>query len=345
MQIVAYPAYWNRALNPYNALLYESMTPLVGRISEYAPLGAMPAGVDVFHVHWPDRVMIGGSFPRRLARSLVFLARLAWAKAGGTKVVWTVHNLKPHEPASFAISAFFWPIFIRLLNGAIYLSEASRVLAHNYHPALRTKRSAVIPHGHYRPMIASAGGLPDRRTARDALELPRDGFVFLYFGQIRDYKNLPRLIDAFAALSRPEVTLLIVGSTVEGGLLAEECRQAAGGNLNIRFDFRHVPDEMLLKYLAASNMAILPYREVLNSGSVLMALSANRPVVAPKSGSIAEIANEVGTAWMHCYDGDFTESVLLDAIEMHAPESAGPDLTSYDWQSIAQKTTEFYRSL
>src|SRR5262249_24139966 len=155
MRIVAYPAYWNRTLNPYNALLYENMSPLVAQISEYAPLRAMPRGVDVFHVHWPDRVILDGSSSRRLARSLLFLRRVALVRACGTDVVWTVHNLIPHEPASPVLSAFFWPMFLGMLDGAIFLSEASRSQAYDYHPALRRKRSAVIPHGHYRPMIAS----------------------------------------------------------------------------------------------------------------------------------------------------------------------------------------------
>jgi glycosyltransferase involved in cell wall biosynthesis len=344
MRIVAYPAYWNRTLNPYNALLYEYMSPLVGQISEYAPLRAMPRGVDVFHVHWPDRVIIGGSFSRRLARSLLFLGRLALVRSCGTKVVWTVHNLKPHEPASSLISAFFWPIFLRMLDGAIYLSEASRAQAFDHYPALQQKRSAVIPHGHYRPMIASAGGLPGRREARQALGLPEDKFVFLNFGQIRDYKNIPQLVGEFASLSRGDLTLLVVGSAAGNDALAAECRKAAG-DADVRFEFRHVPDELLLKYIAASNVVVLPYRQVLNSGSVLMALSANRPVIAPRSGSIAEIADQVGCSWMRCYDGEFTASALLDAVNASLPETAEPEMTPYDWRSIARETADFYRSL
>jgi glycosyltransferase involved in cell wall biosynthesis len=344
MRIVAYPAYWNRTLNPYNALLYESMSPLVGQISEYAPLRAMPRGVDVFHVHWPDRVILDGGFARRFARSLLFLGRLAILRVKGTKVVWTVHNLKPHEPASPMLAAFFWPIFLSMLDGAIYLSEASRAQAFEHYPALRRKRAAVIPHGHYRPMIASAGGLPERRSARQELGLPQEKFIFLNFGQVRDYKNIPRLVSEFASLSRSDLTLLVVGNAAGNDALIAECRGAAG-DADVRFEFRHVPDELLLKYIAAANVVVLPYRQVLNSGSVLMALSANRPVIAPASGSIAEIAGQVGRAWMRCYEGEFTASALLDAVDASLPDTAEPEMTAYDWSSIARETAEFYRSL
>jgi glycosyltransferase involved in cell wall biosynthesis len=345
MRIVAYPAYWNRTLNPYNALLYESMTPFVAEISEYMPLRVMPRNLDVFHVHWPDRVIIGGSLPRRFGRSALFLTRLALAKARGARVVWTVHNLKPHEPAIAALRILFWPLFFRILDGAIYLSETSRSQAFEYHPALRSKRSAVIPHGHYRPMIASAGGCPDREEARRALDLPRDKFVFLYFGQIRNYKNIPRLVSEFISLTAQDVTLLIVGSAMGDEDVAADCRSVAGEDRRVRFDFRHVPDDLLLKYIAACNIAVLPYREVLNSGSVLMALSAHRSVIAPRIGSIAEIAGRVGASWMRCYDGDFTASVLIDAMGKPLPETPGPDLKPYDWLEIARGTVDFYRSL
>ncbi len=345
MHVVAFPAYWNRALNPYNALLYEHLRPMVDGVSEYEHRRLMPREVDIFHVHWPDRVILGRNVFRSAARAILFLVRLALVKRKGAKIVWTVHNLAPHEEVASHLTKAYWPIFLSLVNGVIYLSDESRKQAEAFHPALRAKRRAVIPHGHYRPMVAENGGLPDRGAARQALGLPSDQFIFLHFGQIRGYKNVPLLVTEFASLQRSDLALVIAGGVAEAGAIVEECRAAAVGASNIHFDFRHIPDGDLLRYLAAADVVVLPYRRVLNSGSILLALSANRRTIAPRTGSLAEIAAQVGPRWVLAYDGELTRDLLAEACTLRLQDAEVPDLAFYDWKSIAERTADFYRTL
>jgi glycosyltransferase involved in cell wall biosynthesis len=345
MQVVAFPAFWNRTLNPYNALLYEHLGPMVGSVSEYGHRHRMPRDVDIFHVHWPDRVILGGNQMRCAVRAALFLVRLANLKRKGARIVWTAHNLSAHEEVAPVLSKTYWPAFLALLDGVIYLSNESRRQAIEVYPALKSKCSVVIPHGHYRPMVAENGGLPDRATARRALDLPQDKFIFLHFGQIRAYKNVPLLVREFISLDRPDTALVVAGGIAEAGSILEECHVAAAGAPSVHFDFRHVPDEILLQYLAAANVVVLPYRRVLNSGSILLALSANRPTVAPRTGSLVEIANRVGPRWVMTYEGEFRREFLLEACDLHRSESEAPDLSPYDWHAIAASTADFYREL
>ncbi len=59
--------------------------------------------VDVVHLHWLEFIAPSAPGARRgLARTLVRHARLVavlvWLRLRGVKIVWTVHNLRPHEP-------------------------------------------------------------------------------------------------------------------------------------------------------------------------------------------------------------------------------------------------------
>ena len=61
--------------------------------------------VDLVHLHWLEFIAPSAPGARRgLARTLVRHARLVavlvWLRLRGVKIVWTVHNLRPHEPVN-----------------------------------------------------------------------------------------------------------------------------------------------------------------------------------------------------------------------------------------------------
>lgn len=340
MRVFAYPAFANQHLNPYNALLYESLAPLVDEVVEFRPRRFLRGPIDIVHLHWPDLVVRGGSAALCLARASAFLTRLVECKARGAKIVWTVHNIAPHDIHHPRIEAGFRYAFVRLLDGVTFLSAASRGVALAAWPELAGIPGAVIPHGHYKPVIKTA---MSRDAARHLLGLPADKFMFLNFGLVRDYKNIPLLIREFLTLARSDLILVIAGSTGPRDPLRAEIESLASSHSSIRLDLRYVPEEVLHAYLAACDCVVLPYRQVLNSGSALLALSAARPVIAPAIGSLAEITEQVGTQWLRGYDGAFERSHLIEALEHRLPQGSIPELSPFDWDAIAMQTVNFFR--
>src|SRR3546814_10110494 len=55
-----------------------------------------------------------------------------------------------------------------------------------------------------------------------------------------------------------------------------------------------------------ADAVVLPYRDIVNSGSALLALSRFRPVIAPRLGSLIELQGQVGEDWLWLYDGPLT---------------------------------------
>src|SRR5690606_10250440 len=108
-------------------------------------------------------------------------------------------------------------------------------------------------------------------------------------------------------------------------------------------------DEMVADFFAASDVVVLPFRNILNSGSLILALSFNRPVVAPAIGSLTELQEMTGPQWVRLYEGEFDQSVLRREIDNL---KAGPsqqhdicDLGALSWDKIGADTFAFYRSL
>jgi glycosyltransferase involved in cell wall biosynthesis len=232
-------------------------------------------------------------------------------------------------------------VFTRRLDGVISLSAAGVDALRDAFPALARVPTFVVPHGHYR--AAYPAPVP-RAAARRALDLPPDAPVILHFGVLRPYKNVVRLVEAFRAMDAPEgdgaAPALLVAGTPGTAALADAVRAAADGAARVRLDLRFVPDEAVPRYLGAADLVALPYAEILNSGTALLALSLDRPVLVPDRGAMGELRGHAGAAWVRTYAPPLTPTTLADALAWarHADRPARPDLSALAWPRLAADT-------
>ena len=326
--------------NPYLRSLVESLEQRGMRVDDFSFTQALKQRYDVLHIHWPDLHLHARSSLRTLikhARLALLFAFLRWRN---TRIVWTLHNLTPHE-RHLPLGEFLFPLwFPRLCTHIIALTGNGLAAALAQYPPLRNKTAAVIPHGHYRDAYGSA---LSRSKCREQLGL-KDQFTFLFFGNIRPYKNVPLLIEAFRQLPHRDVQLVIAGQP--GHMIEpDELRKLAASDPRIRLSLEFVPDDQVPLYVGACDIVVLPFRSVLNSGSVFLALSFNRAVLAPNLGALPEIQTHVGARWVSLYDGQLTTEHLLQAMgSTRIGEHETADLSAYDWKSISQATAELYMS-
>ncbi len=121
--------------------------------------------------------------------------------------------------------------------------------------------------------------------------------------------------------------------------------RAAHGDDRIICIFRFVPEKEMQSYLNASDLVVLPFAEVLNSGSVLLALSFNRPVLTAADGALLELRELVGETWIKTYENALTPQHIQDAVKWAAAkrQSSVAPLDKLDWSSIGEQTVEAYR--
>ena len=324
--------------NPYLRTLSETLERRGARIEDFTFRRAFKERYDVLHIHWPDLHLQARSPLRSVARHVrlgVLFAVLRWRK---TQIVWTIHNLKPHE-RHHRLGEILFPLwFPRLCTHVIALTLNGLESARALYPALRSKAAAVIPHGHYR---GAYSGAPTRLECRNQLGLPHR-FTFLFFGNIRPYKNVPRLIEAFRALPQSDVQLVVAGQP--GRMMeVDELKQLAADDDRIRLSLEFISEAQVPLYVGASDVVVLPFDSILNSGSVFLALSFNRAVLAPRMGSLPEIQGRVGPRWVNLYDGPLSSDHLIQALSGGGiGEHETADLSAYDWDSIGQQTLDFY---
>ncbi|OMQ16645.1 hypothetical protein A7K94_0201145 [Modestobacter sp. VKM Ac-2676] len=278
---------------------------------------------DVLHVHWPELLIRDSRRPwlrlvkRRLLDLLLLRLRLQ-----RIPLVWTAHNLSPHETGTRSDQRSLRR-FSRRVDLVIRLNAAS--------PATTGRATVTIPHGHYREPFAQYP-MPQAEPGR-----------VLYFGIIRPYKGVDTLIHAFRRIDDTDIRLRIVGNPHRGQ--AELVQRACDGDSRIGTLLRLVSDRELVDEIRRAQLVVLPYRGSMhNSGSLLAALSLDRPVLVPASPTNEVISEEVGPGWVLQYSGDLTAEVLEKAIASTAADPVRvPRLEDRDWQQVGLRHRDAYR--
>lgn len=75
----------------------------------------------------------------------------------------------------------------------------------------------------------------------------------------------------------------------------------------------YIPDEELAVYLAAIDVMVLPYADILTSGSAMLALSFGRPVAAPRLGVVEEMVSPLAGVLYSPDDTSGLETAMREA--------------------------------
>ena len=238
----------------------------------------------VFHLNWTAPILGAAATDHdRLVRHRRFIEALDEMHEKGIPLIWTIHNVLPHECADRDLEARLRQEIADRVD-VVHVMCAGTVEACADRFEIPQSKVTVIPHPSY---IDVYPNLIDRATARTELGLGPDEFVYLHFGQIRPYKGIDRLLDAFDGVSQvePDSRLLLVGKPgrFEG---LRQLRDRARANPRVLENFNAVPDADIQVYMNAADVVVLPHQTALNSGALLLAYSFARPVVAPATGCL-----------------------------------------------------------
>jgi beta-1,4-mannosyltransferase len=342
LRVLAWPGLAARRTNPYTWLLYSHLGSLGVGVREFSVARALRGGYDVFHAHWPEKALPAGSWVRRAAGAATTLALLEAAHLHGARVVWTAHNARPHESRHQRLEDWFWAAFVRRVDAVIHPSAAGQQAVEAQYPELASRPHALVPLGHFR------GTYPDaisRDEARASLDIPARARVIAFLGLVRPYKNVPHLIRTHRALpaSAGDVVLLIDGAP-QSRELAAEIRAAAGDDPNVRLTLDHIPDQDVQRYFRAADLVVLPFKEITNSASAVLALSFDRPILVPARGAMGELQAVVGRDWVRTYEGELTPEELASALDwaVRRPPDRPPHLEALEWAVIARQTLSVY---
>ena len=342
--------------NPYQRLLAAAVTEAgveASAVHEWpkrAPLlgsWLQQGRPQVVHIHWIHEFLGGGKGKPSARTVRWFDWQLRLLKSRGVRIVWTVHNLKSHESEGGDPNdeAAHRSIIEHADAIILHCDYARDALVELYRPTPAAEaRMHVIAHGSY---VRQYDVDLEQEAARRALGLSEAGTVFAFVGSIRGYKNVGELLDAFMRVDElaPEDRLLIAGKPLPKKF-GRKLQKLALQDKRIVLELDRLPEDELTRVLRASDAVVLPFRDILTSGSAILALSHGRPVIAPAMGCLPGTLPSDAT---FLYDPD-AEGALAAA--MRAAKAAdlaamGQRARAYadtvDWGPIAAQTAALYR--
>jgi glycosyltransferase involved in cell wall biosynthesis len=286
-----------RHTNPFQSMLYSwgsdhSIATLpVGLPSELAETALADAGERlVYHLHWTAPILGPAQSEREAARRREeFIESLDRLRARGMRFVWTIHNVMPHECKYPEIEAALRQDIADRADVLHVMCERTSDLA-RAHFTLPSDRVRILPHPNY---IDVYPNVIDEQRAREELGLGQDDIVLCFLGGIRPYKGLEELLDAFDRWCEVDARArLIVAGPAGRFPEVEQLRQRCRSNPRVISNFNHIGDGDLQVFLNASDAVVLPHKAVLNSGSLMLAFSFGRPVIAPAAGCLDDLLSE-----------------------------------------------------
>ena len=155
---------------------------------------------------------------------------------------------------------------------------------------VRPDRTAVTAHGaHFVRRTTMT-----RDAARRSLGIPEDELVFLAIGFIQPHKQFDLAVRAFDGLGGQGCSLHVVGSVRvdEPQHLAylAELQALVEATPAAHLHNQYVSDEQFDRWLVASDVVVLPYRNIWSSGVLERALLYDRQVIATAVGGLSHQA-------------------------------------------------------
>ncbi len=288
----------------------------------------------VVHVQWFRLFAVDAPF--------VLLANLL-----GARVVFTAHNVLPHNPRRGDRRAYAW--YYRTVDAIVVHTERSVDELQRLF-GVASERIHVIPHG-LLPQVDDENAVAQRMRELSANHSLHGKIVFASLGYQNYYKGIDLIQDVWTAHEAlchgANCRLLVVGKVQNADVSRlQQCENA------IVVD-ELVSDTDFEAYLRLATVALLPYRAISQSGVLLTALRAGVPVVVSDVGGLTDPLRYGKVGW--CIGEPTAENLANTMLKLVSNPAATTAVSgdsqafaavseAFSWHNIGYKTTQLYQS-
>jgi len=292
---------------------------------------------DVVHLQWF----------RFLPADLILL-RIIRRMLPEVRMIHTAHNIRPHE-ASPVIDGFWRAIYHQFDKLIVHEEHARSLMIHEMHQ--KENQVEIVPHG---PLLfhVNRADLKIRSSelaekirstpSKNSSHIP----IVSFLGYLRSYKGLDTFLEALEDGNlRSKVRILIAGEgTPESDRLVPPWPELTF--INKKLDIME-----FLSCMRASDLIVLPYHEISQSGLLLTAIAEGIPVLVSPVGGMPGVIKKYNAGWVleektgeslhKTLESIITEPGVLQKkrIEMQS----GVDVNN-EWRSIAGLTLKMYQA-
>jgi len=342
-----------RRFNPYQKRLAEALIhqgfsvvvrehpPLFGAFFRQQRLYSRKV---IVHLHWlnglTDQAVYAQSRIRFLTWYFLILIDLGLFRLRGGRLFWTVHNLISHECPDHARELKVRRLITRFANGIHFHSTSSIDRAEEEYGVSLKKKAIVAAHAGY------PEDYPPNPSRHEALARETDisnaDFTFLFFGNIRRYKGLESLVEAFHRRPGSHYRLLFAGAPIPG-VSTEWLNEASAKDPRICLRIGYVSEPDVSALFSLADVLVAPYTATLTSGVVSLGLTFGCPMVLPEAARVYDLPGDAGAEY-------FAPGLLAEALariegrDLNGMRAHNSNLgRSLTWEAMARTIAGAYR--
>ena len=274
---------------------------------------------------------------------------LKWLKQRGIKVIFTAHNLLPHDTGDTQREQY--SRYYKMVDCICVHTESTKQDLQN-HFGIESEKIEVIPHG----VITS--NIPEDDIIRRADELrkqygiDRDKLILSSLGLQSYYKGVDLLIKLWISDDKlslnKSIKLMLIGRN--SGLDYSGIKNCE----NVVIVDEKVSNLDFQAFLELSDIVLLPYRQISQSGVLFSAIARNKPVLVSNVGGLPDPLNIGQVGWnigkateeniRTFLNGLVTHSRMVKNIQSNLSEFEKVR-DFYSWESISRRLYKLYHRL
>lgn len=259
------------------------------------------------------------------------------------KMVLTIHNIFPHnynekqkeqyKKRFLKLSKLFDAFFVHTNN-------SKQEVMDNF--LINENKISVIHHGIFEPDLTNVKKEKKKETGR---------YRLISYGHQDPYKGTDLLLEAVSALPKEykeKVELSIIG---RGQPSFVELLKKKGEGLQINWKLFFVDDAVLYQEIEDADAIVLPYRNISQSGVLLLALYFDKPIICSDLPAFIETLDDYPSElFFKSGDSDSLKETILRQLENRVDDKklkiSLKDLRAkYSWESAGILTSESYKRI
>lgn len=294
---------------------------------------------DIVHIQWIRLWIV----------DLLFVCLL---RCFGIKIVYTAHNILPHNPKRFDRCKYY--LYYHIISAIIVHTNNTKIkLAKHFN--LKDSKINVIPHGILQNDVDYEVVLERQNVLQQQLGIKSSDIVFSCLGYQYAYKGVDLVAEVWRNTlgfnNSPNVHLLMVGKNRNvDPVVFDSIRDFS----NVYILDEQIDDVDFDAYMRMSSVVLLPYKEISQSGLLFTAICAGVPTLVSNIGGLEDPMHYAQIGWSigePTYDNLLTAMTHLvgspDEIRQVRENKEAFELvrSAYSWEKIAETTNQLYIKL
>ena len=281
------------------------------------------ANIDLFHLHWPEH-FLGTNLSAHEAM-------IRCLKACDVGIVWTQHNLVPHNVAQRKNAHEIYQAWAAAADGVVHHSETGKTQVMSKFNFAESAVHSTIFHGHFGHLQAQSP-TESRPELETELGLASDKIRIGIVGAPRIEKNIQGFLNAFAKSKRTDIELYVPALSGTETLPDDSRIKATAYSM--------VDRELYNKRLATIDLLAFPIEsgDLLTTGVVGDAIGWGIPGLVSDWRFLTE---SLGGAAMPMGNSERSMTDAIDRLTRdqidHAAEEARNLRPHYDWQNLSKQ--------